>query len=125
MPSAAASSNPESHPAEIGVVPHGATITRTAPYDRVPTLLIVDDHAAVRASLVAPEPDLHALDPILGMLGHGPPPCEVADTLSVATDWPLRRRAILRDLGSRQSGRTLHAMDARMLMAHQHRSPIR
>jgi hypothetical protein len=36
---------------EIGVVPHGATISRTARCGQVHTLLIVDDHAAVRASV--------------------------------------------------------------------------
>jgi DNA-binding NarL/FixJ family response regulator len=51
---------------------------------------------------------------VVGMLVHGTPPREVADTLSVTADWLLARRwAILRRLSPRRSRRGPRAADRR------------
>jgi DNA-binding NarL/FixJ family response regulator len=48
--------------------------------------------------------------PVLGMLVHGTPPDEVADTLTMTPDWLLaRRRAILRRLTPRRARRDVSA----------------
>jgi DNA-binding NarL/FixJ family response regulator len=61
----------------------------------------------VSAALEAP--DL----PVLGMLIHGTPPDEVADTLAMPPDWLLARRwAILRRLTPRRGRRGVLAVDA-------------
>jgi DNA-binding NarL/FixJ family response regulator len=62
--------------------------------------------------------------PVLGMLIHGTPPDELADTLGMSPDWLLARRwAILRRLSPRRARRGALATDAPMLLAHEHRSP--
>ena len=62
--------------------------------------------------------------PVLGMLIHGTPPLEVAETLAMSPDWLLARRwAILRRLSPRRARRGALATDAPMLLAHEHRSP--
>jgi DNA-binding NarL/FixJ family response regulator len=51
--------------------------------------------------------------PVLGMLIHGTPPDEVADTLAMSPDWLLARRwAILRRLTPRRGRRGVLAVDA-------------
>jgi len=79
--------------------------------------------AALRTVGAALEPpDLS----IMGMLVHGTPPRQVADTLMMAPDWLLARRwAILRRLSPRRTRRSVLATDADMLVDHQHRSPTR
>jgi DNA-binding NarL/FixJ family response regulator len=62
--------------------------------------------------------------PVLGMLIHGTPPEELADTLGMSPDWLLARRwAILRRVSPRRGRRGALATDAPMLLAHEHRSP--
>ena len=62
--------------------------------------------------------------PVLGMLIHGTPPAEVADTLAMSPDWLLARRwAILQRLSPRRARRGTLATDAPLLLARQHRSP--
>lgn len=62
--------------------------------------------------------------PVLGMLIHGTPPDELADTLGMSPDWLLARRwAILRRLSPRRARRGALAADTPMLLAHEHRSP--
>ena len=64
--------------------------------------------------------------PVLGMLIHGTPPAEVADTLAMSPDWLLARRwAILQRLSPRRTRRGTLATDAPLLLARQHRSPGR
>lgn len=63
--------------------------------------------------------------PVLGMLVHGTPPDEIADTLDMSSDWLLARRwAILRQLAPRRTRRSALADDA-PVTAHEHRSQSR
>jgi len=62
--------------------------------------------------------------PVLGMLIHGSPADEVAETLAMSPDWLLARRwAILHRLSPRRTRRGTLGTDAPMLLAHEHRSP--
>ncbi len=78
-----------------------------------------------RAALTTVSAALEPADlPVLGMLVHGTPPGEVADTLTITPDWLLARRwAILRRLSPRRTRRGTLATEAPMLTNHQHRSP--
>ena len=62
--------------------------------------------------------------PVLGMLIHGSPADEVAETLAMSPDRLLARRwAILHRLSPRRTRRGTLGTDAPMLLAHEHRSP--
>jgi hypothetical protein len=101
------------------------------PLNGVPTLLIVDDRAAVLAGApAAPAPVGTALEPtdlpIAAVPMHGAHLREGAGTLAAPTDRLLaRRRAILRRVSPRRAGRSMVATDARTMIDYQHRSPSR
>ena len=101
------------------------------PLNQVPTLLIVNDHAAALAGALAALASVGgALEPtnlrIIGMRARGAHLREPTGTLAVPTDWRLAQRwAIPSHLSARRTGRGVVATDADTMIDYQHRSPTR
>ena len=101
------------------------------PLKGVPTLLTVDDHAAVLGGARgAPATVGSALDPadlpIVGTRVHGTHPRTGAGTHAISTDSLLaRRQTLLRRLSPHRAGRSVVATDVDTMIDYQHRSPTR
>jgi len=98
------------------------------PFNGVPTLPIVDDHAAVLAAPPAAPATVGAASeptdlPIAAVTVHGTHARAAAGTVVEPADW--RRRAVRRRLSPRRTGRSVIATDAHTMIDYQHRSPTR
>ena len=108
-----------------------AASPRAHSLNRVRTLPIVDDHAAVLAGApAAPATVSGALEaadmPTVDLQLHGAHGREAAGTLTIPTDWLLApRAATLRPVSPRRPGRSVVGTDADTMIDYQHRSPTR